>query len=36
MNKRIARKLKHIREELSFENIKLIEEYFDAMKIPTV
>jgi len=29
MDKRIARKLKHIREELSFENIQLIEECFN-------
>ena len=35
MDKRIERKLNHIKNELSSDNVKLILEYFDAMKLET-
>ena len=35
MDKRIKRKLRHIHSELSSENISLIEQYYDAMKLET-
>ena len=35
MDKRIERKLKHIKNELSSDNVILILEYFDAMKMET-
>jgi hypothetical protein len=35
MDKRIERKLKHIKNELSSDNVTLILEYFDAMKMET-
>lgn len=33
MDKRIERKLNHIKNELSSDNVELILEYFDAMKM---
>ena len=33
MDKRIERKLKHIKNELFSDNVELILEYFDAMKM---
>ena len=35
MDKRIERKLNHIKNELSSDNVELILEYFDAMKMET-